>query len=177
MKVNQLDSKYLRSERFEKIGSLTFQKWFFLYFLNSNNVIIKTTFYKGKELSTIMKKNRIKETNIYDELFKKYFNTGEFSHLPEIDISSFPEKYQKVYYYMIKNRDKIFYYGELAELCKIKNGARFIGYLMKINPIPIIIPCHHVLGKNNPYLFSLGGDLKKELLILEKKDVNRHNII
>jgi methylated-DNA-[protein]-cysteine S-methyltransferase len=59
-------------------------------------------------------------------------------------------------------------YGEVA--AKLHSGPRAVGTACGRNPIPIIIPCHRVLGTNG----SLGGysgeggtDTKKQLLKLE----------
>lgn len=38
-------------------------------------------------------------------------------------------------------------YGELA--AKFDTGARVVGNICRKNPIPIIIPCHRVVAKNN----------------------------
>lgn len=57
-------------------------------------------------------------------------------------------------------------YGEIGE--RIGNKAyRAIGNACGKNPIPIIIPCHRVVGKNNLGGFSLGLELKKKLLEIE----------
>jgi O-6-methylguanine DNA methyltransferase len=39
-------------------------------------------------------------------------------------------------------------YSELAALCGSKNAARAVGNAMRNNPLPIIYPCHRVIGKN-----------------------------
>ena len=58
-------------------------------------------------------------------------------------------------------------YGELGS--KIGSKAyRAIGNACKKNPIPLIVPCHRVVGKNNIGGFSLGLELKKKLLSMEE---------
>ncbi len=59
-------------------------------------------------------------------------------------------------------------YQELAERIKNKNYARAVGMANNRNPIPIIIPCHRVIGKNGE-LIGYGGGLgiKKKLLEIE----------
>ena len=43
------------------------------------------------------------------------------------------------------------------------------------NPVPLIIPCHRVVGKNgNLGGYGLGVDKKKFLLDLEKKNKDKH---
>lgn len=59
-------------------------------------------------------------------------------------------------------------YGQLA--CRIGNpkAARAVGLANGSNPIPIIIPCHRVIGSNGS-LVGYGGGLpiKKALLLIE----------
>ncbi len=56
-------------------------------------------------------------------------------------------------------------YGELAE--QLKTSPRAIGQALKLNPIPVIIPCHRVVARNGLGGFSAGIDLKRALLGLE----------
>ncbi len=56
-------------------------------------------------------------------------------------------------------------YGELA--FRMGTAPRAIGQAMKRNPIPLIIPCHRVVGSNGLGGYSSGVDIKKELLKLE----------
>ena len=57
-------------------------------------------------------------------------------------------------------------YGEIGERIGSK-AYRAIGNACGKNPIPLIIPCHRVVGKNNLGGFSLGIELKKKLLDIE----------
>ncbi len=61
-------------------------------------------------------------------------------------------------------------YGELAARAGSPRAARAVGAVMASNPIPIIIPCHRVVGCGN----SLGGfsapqgiELKRRMLEME----------
>jgi methylated-DNA-[protein]-cysteine S-methyltransferase len=48
---------------------------------------------------------------------------------------------------------------------------RAVGTANGRNPIPIIIPCHRVIGSNGSLTgYALGLDLKKKLLILENPE-------
>ncbi len=64
-------------------------------------------------------------------------------------------------------------YKELAEVMAIKRdkkkmSAQAIGNAVHNNPIPIIVPCHRVVGqKKNLVGYGLGTDLKINLLKLE----------
>jgi len=61
-------------------------------------------------------------------------------------------------------------YGQLARLIGSPKAARAVGLANGSNPIPIIVPCHRVIGSNGS-LVGYGGGLsnKKTLLFLEKK--------
>jgi len=53
-------------------------------------------------------------------------------------------------------------YGELGKILKVH--PRFIGYCMKKNPFPVLIPCHRVISQNSLGGFSYGLEVKRELL-------------
>jgi methylated-DNA-[protein]-cysteine S-methyltransferase len=59
-------------------------------------------------------------------------------------------------------------YGTLAARVNHPNAARAVGTVMNRNPIPIVLPCHRVIGANGS-LVGYGGGLetKRRLLILE----------
>ena len=58
-------------------------------------------------------------------------------------------------------------YGEIGYRIGTK-AYRAIGNACGKNPIPILIPCHRVVGKDNIGGFSLGLDLKRKLLDIER---------
>lgn len=60
-------------------------------------------------------------------------------------------------------------YGELARRMGNPKASRAVGLANGSNPIPIIIPCHRVIGSNGK-LTGYGGGLpvKEKLLALEK---------
>ncbi|MBL4661229.1 MAG: methylated-DNA--[protein]-cysteine S-methyltransferase [Alcanivoracaceae bacterium] len=60
------------------------------------------------------------------------------------------------------------YYAEIANEINSPKAARAIGMANNKNPIPIIIPCHRVIGKNGSLTGFAGGlDVKQQLLSLE----------
>ena len=63
-------------------------------------------------------------------------------------------------------------YGELAQRIKNPNASRAVGLANGANPIPIIIPCHRVIGSNGK-LTGYGGGLpiKEKLLALEQRQL------
>ena len=64
-------------------------------------------------------------------------------------------------------------YKEIAEKIGNSKAPRAVGMANNKNPIPIIIPCHRVIGSNNKLVgYALGLDMKKYLLDLERKVVS-----
>jgi methylated-DNA-[protein]-cysteine S-methyltransferase len=63
-------------------------------------------------------------------------------------------------------------YGELAGLMGNPNACRAVGLANGSNPIPIVIPCHRVIGSNGK-LTGYGGGLpiKEKLLALERRQL------
>ena len=61
-------------------------------------------------------------------------------------------------------------YGDLARRSKHSGAARAVGSVMAANPIPLIIPCHRVLGVSGLGGYSGNGglDTKRFLLDLEQ---------
>lgn len=59
-------------------------------------------------------------------------------------------------------------YGDIANKLNLTNGARAVGSANGANPIPVIIPCHRVIGSEGKLTgFGGGLPLKCELLRLE----------
>jgi methylated-DNA-[protein]-cysteine S-methyltransferase len=58
-------------------------------------------------------------------------------------------------------------YGYIASMLGNPNAARAVGQSLKINPLPIIIPCHRVISKNGPGGFSAGTEWKDFLRNVE----------
>ena len=63
-------------------------------------------------------------------------------------------------------------YGELARRLGNPKASRAVGLANGANPIPIVIPCHRVIGSNGK-LTGYGGGLpiKEKLLALERRQL------
>jgi len=60
-------------------------------------------------------------------------------------------------------------YSGIAEKVGSPKAARAVGMANHVNPIPIIVPCHRVVGKNGKMVGYAGGlDIKTALLELEQ---------
>jgi len=61
-------------------------------------------------------------------------------------------------------------YGAIAGRIGKPKACRAVGMANSRNPIPIIIPCHRVIGKDGSLTgFSGGLDIKQQLLDLERR--------
>lgn len=60
-------------------------------------------------------------------------------------------------------------YGTIATDLGLINGARAVGRANGANPIPIVIPCHRVIGSNGE-LVGFGGGLPLKRALLELED-------
>jgi O-6-methylguanine DNA methyltransferase len=64
-------------------------------------------------------------------------------------------------------------YAEVAEEIGRPEALRAVGQAVGANPIPIVIPCHRVVGKHGNLVGYGGGlPLKERLLLLEKGGLN-----
>ncbi len=60
-------------------------------------------------------------------------------------------------------------YGQIAQTVGKPKAARAVGMANHRNPIPIIIPCHRVIGSNGKLVgYALGMEMKEFLLKLER---------
>lgn len=108
-------------------------------------------------------------TDNASELLQRYF-AGEpvaFGDLP-VDLSGIP-----AFRYKILNAIRsipygsVRSYGQIAEACGFPRAARAIGGVMASNPVPVIIPCHRVIGSSGRLTgFSApGGEISKMMLL------------
>jgi O-6-methylguanine DNA methyltransferase len=59
-------------------------------------------------------------------------------------------------------------YGELAEMAGRPSAARAVGNAMSRNPVPIVVPCHRIVGASGSLVGYAGGlERKEKLLALE----------
>lgn len=59
-------------------------------------------------------------------------------------------------------------YGEIARAVASPRASRAVGQALGRNPVPIIVPCHRVIGADGSLVgFGSGLDMKRRLLQLE----------
>lgn len=64
-------------------------------------------------------------------------------------------------------------YSDIAEIIGQSNAARAVGFANGANPVPIVVPCHRIIGKDGMLTGYRGGvDMKAELLSLEGQKIN-----
>jgi methylated-DNA-[protein]-cysteine S-methyltransferase len=62
-------------------------------------------------------------------------------------------------------------YGELATALGNVNKARAVGGAANKNPLPVVIPCHRVIGRSGKLTGFAGGLATKQFLLdLEEKE-------
>ena len=65
-------------------------------------------------------------------------------------------------------------YGDIAQVIGNPKGVRAVGLANGRNPLPIIVPCHRVIGADGSMtVFGGGIDSKRFLLDLEARHVDR----
>lgn len=106
---------------------------------------------------------------------KQYFNGTRTSFQLPLDLRGTPfqlkvwEELQQIPY------GRTVSYKKIAELIGRPKAVRAIGGANNQNPLPIIVPCHRVVGSNGALVGYGGGlDKKEYLLNLESKLLKKH---
>ena len=87
----------------------------------------------------------------------------------EVDLRATPDFHRRV----LEELSRVEYghtttYGTLAAQVGAPRAARAVGTVMNRNPLPIVLPCHRVIGSNGKLVGYGGGlDRKEALLRLE----------
>lgn len=88
----------------------------------------------------------------------------------DLQISLIGTEFQKRVWQELRNipYGKTASYGEIAERINNPKACRAVGLANNKNPIPIIVPCHRIIGKDGSLTgFGGGLELKQQLLDLE----------
>lgn len=64
-------------------------------------------------------------------------------------------------------RGQVVTYGELATKCGSPDASRAVGHVMATNPVPLLVPCHRVVGRHGVGGFSAPGGVAIKLWLLE----------
>ena len=60
-------------------------------------------------------------------------------------------------------------YGQIAQILGSENFSRAVGMANGKNPLPIIIPCHRIIGNNGKLTGYAGGLERKKWLLLHER--------
>jgi methylated-DNA-[protein]-cysteine S-methyltransferase len=110
-----------------------------------------------------------RRTDVVRRELDEYFAGTRREFDLEIDLSPIPVFHRQVLRELVRVPfGQVTTYGALAAKVGKPNAARAIGGAMNRNPIPIVLPCHRVIGANGRLVGYAGGlDRKEQLLRLE----------
>ena len=139
-----------------------------LYILEEDKKIVAIN-YNKKEKNTIEKETELLKRTIQE--LEEYFEGKR----KKFDVPLNPkgtEFMKKVWDELLKiPYGKTTTYGEIAKNIGNPKASRAVGLANHNNPIPIIIPCHRVIGKNKKLIgYALPLVKKEYLLNLELKN-------
>ena len=105
------------------------------------------------------------------KLFDEYFR-GELMDFSGVEVAFKGTPFQRRVWQGLRTipYGETVTYGELAAEVGVLGGARAVGSACAKNPLPIIVPCHRVLGAGGAlggYSAGTGVELKRWLLKLE----------
>ena len=104
------------------------------------------------------------------KMVDKFFSKSELKNFPKYYLEGTPFQLSvwKVLTEIPKGRTES--YSSLASKIGAPGAARAVGTACKLNPIPLLIPCHRVIKQDGSIgEFALGKDNKKYLLSMESK--------
>ncbi|AEF95918.1 MGMT family protein [Methanotorris igneus] len=148
---------------------------YFVGFIFKDDVLIRNTIPLSRdEISRFFgwgkvsnKKHHIK---MAEYILKLYFGEMLDREVRELinyslDVSPFTKKVLEV----VKDipYGKVRTYGEIAR--ELNTSPRAVGGAMNKNPLPLIIPCHRVVGKNNIGGYSYG--IRHKINILKNEGI------
>jgi len=106
------------------------------------------------------------------EELAEYFSGNRSQFDVSLDWEGHSEFYKSVWNYLLKiPMGQTRSYGEIAKHLENPGASRAVGLANGKNPIPIIVPCHRVIGSNGALTgYASGLDVKKQLLAHENPE-------
>jgi AraC family transcriptional regulator, regulatory protein of adaptative response / methylated-DNA-[protein]-cysteine methyltransferase len=131
---------------------------------------------KDKPLETELRSNYPRATVRHDEGFKPWVKAilaNLNGQLPRLDLPTDVRgtAFQQQVWNALKRipYGKTRTYGEIAEAIGQPTAARAVGAACGSNPVPIVVPCHRVVGSNGSLTgYRWGVERKKKLLAKER---------
>lgn len=118
------------------------------------------------------------DDRVCKEVAEKIFRVLEGERLAfdyEVDLSNLTPFQRKVLEEVRKiPPGETLTYGELARRIGNPRAARAVGRALKRNPLPIVIPCHRVVGTRGIGGYTGGLEIKAKLLMIEKAGCVEH---
>jgi methylated-DNA-[protein]-cysteine S-methyltransferase len=100
-----------------------------------------------------------RELDEYFEGRRRHFDVG-------VDIALLADFNRRVLRELVRvPYGEVVTYGELAARAARPRAARAVGTVMNRNPLPIVLPCHRVIGANGKLVGYGGGLHRKEALL------------
>ena len=140
--------------------------------IRENNKAITDIYFSKDNID-----DNIEETDLIKECFKQlkeYFEGSrrEFDLPIEMNGTQFQKKIWKELLKIPYGETRS--YKDIAISIGNEKACRAIGMANNKNHIPIIIPCHRVIGSNGKLVgYAVGIDIKEKLLNIEKIDINK----
>ncbi|MDY6959524.1 MAG: methylated-DNA--[protein]-cysteine S-methyltransferase [Halobacteriota archaeon] len=126
-----------------------------------------------ERFTRVMIEKKMPEMNFRDSRvisdIKEYFN-GKYVDFGvyDVDLSELTDFERDVLYETRRiPYGSVITYSDLAERVGRPKAVRAVGNALGKNPLPIVIPCHRVVGKNGLGGYSSGTIIKEKLLKLE----------
>jgi len=101
---------------------------------------------------------------------KRYFDGEPVDFADKLDLAG-TTPFQQSVWLTVRNipRGETRSYGWVANQLGLPKAARAVGQALGRNPVPIVIPCHRVIGSDGkPGGFGGGVEIKKLLIQLEQ---------
>lgn len=146
--------------------------WIYGTPLGNLTVIVNDTHLLNIMFGKVKSNTIIKETKLTKKVIEQlmeYFSKKRTTF--DIPIDPIGTTFQKKVWNKLLEipYGKTISYKELAVMVKNKDYSRAVGMANNKNPLPIIIPCHRVIGSNNELVgYAAGLEIKEKLLEIEK---------
>ena len=131
---------------------------------------------KKIEMSNYQKDENLEIFKITDNWLKRYFNK-EYPDINELNLKLNGTDFSKRVWDILKTiaYGNTLTYGDIANIIASERGiskmsAQAAGQAVGRNPIPIIIPCHRVLGTNSK-LTGYSAGIERKIYLLNHENI------
>jgi methylated-DNA-[protein]-cysteine S-methyltransferase len=139
----------------------------------SDEALVELSFLTGnsKRLDFETSELAVAQVTKAADWLRDYFAGNKSDYQGPLDLSG--TDFQKAVWHEISSikHGQTLSYGEIAHRIGKPKASRAVGAAVGANPIPLIVPCHRVMGASGKITGYSGGDgipTKRKLLALEK---------